>query len=206
MALTNYTELQASVVDFLNRSDLTTVIPDFITLCEADMNRTLRTREMTVRTRAVLDGQYLKLPSDFLGLRNIELQTDPVTPLQFRNLQNLDLHRVNNKTGKPLYFSIMQNNLEFAPIPDSVTEYTLEIVYYQKIPSLATFTTNWVIDTHPDLYLMGSLAQSAPYLQADERIAVWAGRYSQIIEQIRTSDENAKFSGSTPSITFTPYG
>lgn len=206
MALTNYTELQASVADFLNRSDLTTVIPDFITLCEADMNRTLRTREMTVRTRAVLDGQYLKLPSDFLGLRNIELQTDPVTPLQFRNLQNLDLHRVNNKTGKPLYFSIMQNNLEFAPIPDSVTEYTLEIVYYQKIPSLATFTTNWVIDTHPDLYLMGSLAQSAPYLQADERIAVWAGRYSQIIEQIRTSDENAKFSGSTPSITFTPYG
>ena len=206
MALTNYSELQASIADFLNRSDLTTVIPDFITLCEADMNRTLRTREMTVRTRAVLDGQYLKLPSDFLGLRNIELQTDPVTPLQFRNLQNLDLHRASDPTGKPLYFSIMQNNLEFAPIPDSATEYTLEIVYYQKVPTLATFTTNWVMDTHPDLYLMGSLAQSAPYLQADERIAVWAGRYSQIIEQIKTSDENAKFSGSTPSITFTPYG
>ena len=79
MALTNYTELQASIADFLNRSDLTSVIPDFITMAEADMNRTLRIKEMSVRTRAPLNSQYLKLPVDFLGMRNIELLTDPVT-------------------------------------------------------------------------------------------------------------------------------
>ncbi len=65
MALTNYTELQASIADFLNRSDLTSVIPDFITMAEADMNRTLRIKEMSVRTRAPLNSQYLKLPVDF---------------------------------------------------------------------------------------------------------------------------------------------
>ena len=81
MALGNYTELQASIADFLNRSDLTLVIPDFITMAEADMNRTLRIKDMSVRTRAPLSGQYLKLPPDFLGVRNIELMTDPVTPL-----------------------------------------------------------------------------------------------------------------------------
>jgi len=46
---------------------------------------------------------------------------------------------------------------------------------------------------------------SAPYLQADERIGVWAGKYQQVIEQITISDEEAKFSGSTPSISFTPF-
>ena len=204
MALANYSDLQSSIADWLNRSDLTAVIPDFVKLCESDMNRTLRTREMTVRTRGPLDSQYLKLPPDFLELRNIELQTDPVTPLQFRNLHNLDIHRVSNSTGKPIYYSIMQNNLEFAPIPDG--EYTLEIVYYQKIPALVDASTNWILDSHSDAYLMGSLVQSAPYLQSDERIGVWAGRYAQILEQMKTSDENAKFSGSTPSITFTPFG
>jgi hypothetical protein len=61
------------------------------------------------------------------------------------------------------------------------------------------------LDNHPDAYLYGTLMHSAPYLQADERIGVWAGKYQQVINQITTSDENAKFSGSTPSISFTPF-
>ena len=203
MALANYTDLKASVADFLNRSDLSSVIPDFITLAEADFNRTLRVREMSVRTQGQIDGQYVKLPDDFLGMRNIDLVTDPVTPLEYKNLQNLDIHRRNDKTGKPIYYSIMQNNIEFAPVPDGT--YTLEIVYYQKIPTLSANPTNWLLTNHPDAYLYGTLMHSAPYLQQDERVGLWAGKYQQIIQQITTSDENAKFSGSTPSISFTPF-
>ena len=203
MALANFTDLKASIADFLNRSDLTDVIPDFIKLTESDLNRQLRTREMSVRTRAPLASQYLKLPEDYLGMRNIELVTDPVTVLEYRNLQNLDAHRASDATGKPLFYSIMQNNIEFAPVPDS--EYTLEIVYYQSLKPLASFDTNWLLTDHPDAYLYGSLMQSAPYLQADERIGVWAGRYQQIINQITQSDERARFSGQTPTITFTPF-
>jgi len=203
MALANYTDLQASVADFLNRADLTSVIPDFVTLTEADLNRALRVREMSVRTRAPISEQYVKLPVDFLGMRNIELVTSPVTPLEYRNLQNLDAHRRSDPTGKPIYYSITQNNIEFAPVPDS--EYTLEIVYYQKIPALVDNATNWLLDNHPDAYLYGSLMQSAPYLQADERIGIWAGRYQQILDQITASDEKARFSGETPTITFNPF-
>ena len=204
MALANYTDLKASVADFLNRSDLTSVIPDFITMAEAELNRTLRVREMSVRTQAPIDSQYVKLPDDFLGMRNIDLLTDPVTPMTYKNLQNLDIHRASDATGKPIYYSIMQNNIEFAPVPDG--DYTIEIVYYQKVPSLSANSTNWLLTDHPDAYLYGSLMHSAPYLQADERIGVWAGKYQQVIQQITTSDEKAKFSGSTPSIQFTPFG
>ena len=203
MALANYTDLKASVADFLNRSDLTSVIPDFITMAEAELNRTLRVREMSVRTQAPIDSQYVKLPDDFLGMRNIDLLTDPVTPMTYKNLQNLDIHRASDATGKPIYYSIMQNNIEFAPAPDG--DYTIEIVYYQKVPSLSANSTNWLLTDHPDAYLYGTLMHSAPYLQADERIGVWAGKYQQVIQQITTSDEKAKFSGSTPSISFTPF-
>jgi hypothetical protein len=204
MALTTYTELQSSVADFLNRGDLTSVIPDFITMTESEFNRLLRVSNMSIRTRAPLDSQYVKLPAGFLGMRNIDLLTDPVTPLSYKNLQNLDIHRANDATGKPLYYSIMQNNIEFAPVPDS--EYTLEIVYYQKIPPLSDNTTNWLLEEHPDAYLYGALMHSAPYLQADERVGLWAAKYNQIIQQIISSDEKAKFSGSTPSVSFTPFG
>jgi len=207
VALSNYTELQASIADFLNRSDLTSVIPDFITMCEAEFNRTLRVRDMSVRTRAPIDSQYLKLPSDFIGMRNIDLLTDPVTPMAYKNLQNLDIHRSAHSTGKPLYYSIMKDNLEFAPAPDG--DYTIEIVYYQKIPALSADETNgvnWLLTDHPDAYLYGSLMHSAPYLQADERVGLWAGKYQQVIQQITSSDEKAKFSGSTPSVSFTPFG
>ncbi len=207
MALSNYTELQDSIADFLNRSDLTSVIPDFITMCEADLNRTLRVRDMSIRSRAPINSQYVKLPADFLGMRNIDLLTDPVTPLTYKNLQNLDIHRAGDSTGKPLYYSVMQDSIEFAPVPDG--DYTIEIVYYQKIPALSSADTdgvNWLLTDHPDAYLYGSLMHSAPYLQADERIGLWAGKYNQILEQIKKSDEQAKFSGSTPSISFTPFG
>tara|TARA_R110000824_G_scaffold275113_1_gene463796 strand:- start:1999 stop:2610 length:612 start_codon:yes stop_codon:yes gene_type:complete len=203
VALSNYTELQASVADFLNRSDLTSVIPDFVTMAEADLNRTLRVREMSVRTQAPINSQYVKLPVDFLGMRNIDLLTDPVTPMTYKNLQNLDIHRAGDATGKPIYYSIIQNNIEFAPVPDG--DYTIEIVYYQKVPPLAVNSTSWLLDAHPDAYLYGTLQHSAPYLQSDERVGIWAGKYQQIIEQIITSDERAKFSGSTPSISFTPF-
>ena len=204
MALSNYTDLQAICADFLNRSDLTDFIKDWIKMAEAEFNRVLRTREMAVRTRSPLSTQYVKLPPDFIGMRNIELITDPITPLEYRNPHTLDIHRSNDATGKPLYYSVIQDNLEFAPVPDS--EYTLEIVYYQKVPALSVHTTNWLLDNHPDAYIYGTLLQSPVYLGHDERITLWLGRYNQIIEQITTSDQKASFSGSTPSIAFTPYG
>ena len=204
MALSNYTDLQAICADFLNRSDLTDIIKDWIKMAEAEFNRVLRTREMAVRTRSPLSTQYVKLPPDFIGMRNIELITDPITPLEYRNPHTLDIHRSNDANGKPLYYSVIQDNLEFAPVPDS--EYTLEIVYYQKVPALSVHTTNWLLDNHPDAYIYGTLLQSPVYLGHDERITLWLGRYNQIIEQITTSDQKASFSGSTPSIAFTPYG
>ena len=58
MALTTYAELKTSIGDWLNRADLTAVIPDFISLAEAQIERTLRTRQMIVRANASFDAQY----------------------------------------------------------------------------------------------------------------------------------------------------
>ena len=42
MALDNFTNLKSSIADWLNRSDLTAIIPAFITLAETQLNREIR--------------------------------------------------------------------------------------------------------------------------------------------------------------------
>jgi hypothetical protein len=46
MAITTYAELKTAIASWLDRSDLTSTIPDFITLFEAVANRRLRVRQM----------------------------------------------------------------------------------------------------------------------------------------------------------------
>ena len=57
MALTNYSELKSSIADFLNRDDLTSVIPTFISLAEAQFARDLRHYKMENRATGTIDSQ-----------------------------------------------------------------------------------------------------------------------------------------------------
>ena len=66
MAITTYTELKTAVADFLNRDDLTSVAPTFISLAETDMQRRIRHWRMEKRSTAEIDTQYSAIPADFL--------------------------------------------------------------------------------------------------------------------------------------------
>ena len=46
MALTTYALLKTTIANYLNRTDLTSYLGDFITLTESRLNRELRVREM----------------------------------------------------------------------------------------------------------------------------------------------------------------
>ena len=84
MALSTYAQLQTSIGDWLNRSDLTATIPDFIALAEAQIERTLRTRQMIVRDTLTFSTEYGSIPADFLETKSLKLtSTNPPTPLSF---------------------------------------------------------------------------------------------------------------------------
>ncbi len=46
MSLSTYSDLQTSIANYLARSDLTSIIPDFITLAENRLRRELRIRHL----------------------------------------------------------------------------------------------------------------------------------------------------------------
>lgn len=196
MALTTYAELKTSIGDWLNRSDLTSVIPDFISLAEAQIERTLRARQMIVRANASFDAQYGAVPSDFLETKSLKLtSTNPQTPLEFLSIDALDQKAAEyTASGKPRFFGVVGGQLRIVPTPDST--YTTELTYYAKLSKLSTSnTSNWLLSSSPDIYLYGSLLQAAPYLQDDARIQVWATLYERALNDLQTADDRSASSG-----------
>jgi hypothetical protein len=196
MALTTYTELKTSIGDWLNRSDLTNAIPDFISLAEAQVERTLRTRQMIVRANASFDAQYGAVPADFLETKSLKLtSTNPQTPLEFLSIDALD-NKASEYTGsgKPRFFGVVGGQFRLVPVPDAT--YTTELTYYAKLTKLSsTVATNWLLTSSPDIYLYGALLQAAPYLQDDARIQVWSSLYDRAMSELQTADDRGASSG-----------
>lgn len=193
MAITTFSELKTAIANWLNRSDLTDRIPEFIDLCETELDRQLRTTDQLTRSTTPITGQYASLPTDFLEIRNIQLDTSPVKRLQYLTPDRLDDERrtTYRSSGEPVYYSILGNNMEFAPTPD--TTYTLQIAYYARLTKLSdSNTTNFLITNHPDIYLYGSLKHAEPFLMNDERIVVWGTLYERALEQLRLQEEAQK--------------
>jgi hypothetical protein len=195
MALSTYSELKSSVGDWLNRTDLTAAIPDFISLAEAQIERKLRTRQMIVRATATVDTEYGTVPADFLEVKSLKLQTNPVTPLQFETIDSLDtLQSQYPSSSKPRFFSIVGTQIRTVPVPDSA--YTAELTYYAKLSKLSsTVATNWLLTAAPDVYLYGSLLQAAPYLKDDARISTWATLYTSAMDDLQIADDRGATSG-----------
>jgi hypothetical protein len=196
MALSTYAELKTSIGDWLNRSDLTSVIPDFISLAEAQIERTLRARQMIVRANASFDAQYGAVPSDFLEAKSLKLtSTNPQSPLSFLSIDALDAEMTKyTASGKPKFFGVVGGQLRIVPTPDAT--YTTELTYYAKLSKLSSSnTTNWLLTSSPDIYLYGSLLQAAPYLQDDARIQTWATLYERALNDLQTADDRSASSG-----------
>lgn len=196
MALSTYTELKTSIADWLNRSDLSSTIPDFISLAEAQIERTLRTRQMIVRANASFTSEYSAVPADFLEVKTLKLtSTNPLTPLEFLSSDDMDQARSHyTASGKPRFFSVVGNQLRISPTPDGT--YTAELTYFAKLTKLSnSVANNWLLTSSPDIYLYGALLQAAPYLQDDARIQTWATLYERALNDLRTADSRASTSG-----------
>ena len=205
MPITNYTELQSSIADFLNRDDLTAVIPTFVDMAEAALNRDLRHWRNENRAIAPVNSRYSALPSDFVEPIRMELSGDKtkVTLMSHYDMQS-QREATNDRVGKPLHYNITQGEIELFPTPD--VTYNLEMYYYGKIPALsASVTTNSVLTNFPDAYLYGSLVHSAPYLGDDQRTQVWAALYQSTIDAINRQSESAKQGAVGRKITIRSY-
>lgn len=201
MALTNYSELQSTIASYLARSDLTAMIPDFIRLAETRLRRELRIRQMlkVSTTTATAGDSTIELPSDFLQMRDLHLNTNPVTSLEYLSPSALFRNSRTADSGLPHQYTVLAEEFQLSPVPDS--NYTLSLLYYAAPPFLSTGnTTNAFTNTCPDLLLYGALGEAETYIMNDPRLQTWAALYERALNALTVSDDSGEYAGSPIAI------
>ena len=214
MALATYTDLQSAVANWLNRTDLTTVIPDLISLGEARIRRNQNWfRQIYSQTTAgggnplTITAQPQVLPDTvrridaLFASTAIWTHTIEVRPVSaWRDLTE----RYTNTTGVPqdaVFIPMMDTFLQTTgpllylfPPPDLTggNPFSVDFTYIADLPPISTAVPTLFL-RHPDLYLYAALAESAPFLQHDERLPVWETRYAQIVKEINLERDRAEF-------------
>lgn len=199
MSITNYSELKTAVADWLARSDLTSYIPDFITLGEARIYREMKVRQMEAALSATISSGVIAVPTGYLSMKHAYVDGSPVRPLIRASLEELyNQYPTRSSDRKPVMFARNGSNFEFGPYPDS--DYTIKGVYYKKLDALSDAnTSNWLTSDAPDLILFASLLEAEAFIKNDPRLALWEGRYQAAKRNIQEQDDEEDFSGSVMS-------
>ncbi len=197
MPLSDYTELQQSVNDYLEQDDVTGQVTDFIRLLEVRVNRELSVRWMHKTKTGFLDVQKLALPTDFIEAITWRIVgPDPditgqyVPPDRFFGMQGV------STGGTPRAFTIVGTDAYWAPDPTGValSTYPYILEYLAQVPPLTdTNSTNWLLDVAPDIYLYGALLEAQPFLLDDERLAIWAKMYEQSVKSLVSADARGRY-------------
>ena len=206
MAITTYAELKSSIANWLNRDDLTSVIPDFISLTEAGINRDLRHYKMINRVDATLDSRYVQMPADWIETVRFGITSGTTYRLELISRDDMLEYRQNTSdiAGIPKFYANIGDTIEVFPTP--AAEYQMQLQYYAKTPALSdSNTTNWLLTDAPDIYLYGSLIQAAPYLNDDARAETWAALYSAAMQSMQKASDDTRFAGSGLRMRVTSY-
>lgn len=216
MSITDFTTLKTVAMEYLARENdatLTARVPTFVQLFEAKMNRMLFVPQMEKRSTASVDTstdepEFITLPGDFQSMRTLRLSGVAGKPrLQFMTPTQLEDYRysIDNVAGQPIYFAVFGTEMELAPTPNE--DYALEVIYRSYLPALSdSNTTNWLLTLAPDLYLYGTLLESAPYIKEDGRIQTWAAGVSTALNDLnnlgaRQSFDSGPSTVSLPGVT-----
>jgi|TARA_R110000782_G_scaffold190170_3_gene280080 hypothetical protein len=206
MAITTYAELQTSIANWLNRDDLTTVIPDFISLTEAGINRSLRHYKMINRVDATLDSRYVQMPADWMETVRFSITSGNTYKIELISRDDMLEYRQNTAdvSGRPRFYANIGDTIEVFPTPDA--DYQMQLQYYAKTPALsATNASNWLLASAPDIYLYGALVQAAPYLNDDARTQTWAALYASAMQSLQKASDDTRFAGSGLRMRVTSY-
>lgn len=203
--ITNYATLQTAIANWLNRSDLTTAIPEFIQIAEARFRADERCRKLEDGGAFVISADGEALPSDLMSIES--WYHDGPTyfgPIDVVPANELGARKGSHPSGAPAAAALIDGLAYFAPAPDGA--YNTRMTYWRTVEPLGVSTsTNWLLDDHPDVYLFGALAETAPFLKDDERVALWETKAEAALNRLSKATQNKQFGGSLRR-SFRPIG
>lgn len=217
MALALYSDLKASIANWLGRPGDTSTLPydDLVALAEQRINfgsedgdapsAPLRIRKMEQQTdpttfMTVAGTATLALPTGFLGMtenRECYLSTaTPVRELEFATQSQITRDYSWSGNGEPRVFTFVGDNMRFGPTPDAA--YGVVLGYYAAFTPLANGlpgATNWLLTNAPMVYLAAACMEALTLTRNMAMMPVWSGKYAAAIGGLMRSDQIDRWSG-----------
>lgn len=206
MALDSVVNLRASIQSWLmDRTDLAPQCDDFIALCEGDINRVLRTREMEKTEDLTPTDGVCTIPTDFLEFRSVRTAVQYGGSLSLVTPDYADERYFPNFAGTPKHFTIDGANLTIFPYAST----TVRLRYYRIIPALTdSNTSNWLLVKYPNAYLAGCLKYAGAFIGDDggaAAAAMYGAMFNSTMEALNVEDKRSRWarggvtlSGPTP--------
>jgi hypothetical protein len=202
MSLQTYSDLTTAIGNWLQRSDLAALLPNFVQLFEACANRRLRVRQQEATVALTPSNGVVALPSDYLAWRRLTWTGSPRQELAYVEPSWLQAAYPDLPSDIPRVFTIEGGNVATMPLdPSSIA---IELVYFQQIPSLAANTTNWLMSQHPDLYLFGALTEAQAYTVNPDSTALWKARRDELFDEIEKLSNKSRGAGAVRIMGPTP--
>ena len=207
MAITTYAELRTAVSNWPVRSDATFTdrVPEYITMAEGwiayglDLGGIkvppLRVRAMeTTATPSMVAGtSTVSLPTRYVAMRNIFVNTNPMRKLSPVSPEQRIFERPFTTAGTPEFYSIEGESIVLGPIPS--TSDALSILYYQRFAAFsADADTNWLLTNAPQVYLFGALYASST-MTTNKMGAQWLANFAGSINSLNEADKSDRYSG-----------
>jgi hypothetical protein len=190
MSISTYSELQTAVASWAHRSDLTSLIPDFIALCEADLAIRCKLVDFEGTASVSVSAGTGALPADYAGFRAAKWDANPDRPLTY--LTPDALNTVAEDGGPPGFYTVTGTSVKVGPGGNG----TLILTYQAKLTALSnTNPSNTVLTRYPDAYLQGALLQAGIYARDSEAIGLHSGLYEAAVARIKTDNQQRKYPG-----------
>lgn len=188
--VTSYSTLKDAITEETDGRALTASLDRYIQSAEGDIRAFLyRNPVSPMRARATISigGEYVAAPADMVRPISAEVTVDTTTTyLDYVSPENLS--KMQGKfTGatSPYAFTRMGDDLRFYPEPE--TTYSAVLHYYQVIASLDdTTTTNWLLDSFPNVYQAGALYYAYRDMPDIEKAGLMKGIFEEALQLVES--------------------
>ncbi len=201
MTIATNADLKSTVATYLNRSNLTSLIPVFIQQAETRIaygsrepnfnTEPLRIRAMETSSYATINAQKIQLPTGYLAQRRFYLTS--YGELTFLTPDMFWAKFPDATAGQPSHFTEEGENFVFGPAPDGA--YDGRCLYYAKFsPLVDNADTNWLLTNAPAVYLQGTLLEAYRYTRTMDQAMAALGTFSGMINGLNLADKSDRFS------------
>lgn len=189
--------------DYTNRSDITDQVASvWILAAETHFNANLRVREMIKRVDLTYGADSLQLPTDYLMWNTLRYKPDAASAIpnvrRGRTLEYVGMdafweRESDTYTSKKPSFTLDGFEAFVHGATANVSEFVLS--YFGKVTPLSGNNEIWPSYKH--LYIYGAMAESATYLEDDERIPQWKAERDSLVTQSNEVMRSGQY-GSAP--------